>query len=179
VNLLCLSLQILQWYNFKELFWQYTECPRRKVNVLGGHSIGHSTQKLYKYTCPSLVSEIELFHCTVPILLIRMRYYILFLIPVFIVQVTKSVQFTKYNTFSKMPLSLSLHFATHVKTWRVACLSASRHYFSSVHFTLHRIPQTISNGLRPGDLGGQLMVLPWPIYRLGKVSLRCCTTSWV
>jgi hypothetical protein len=40
------------------------------------------------------VSEIELFHYTVPKLLIRKRYYVLFLIPVFIVQVTKLVQFT-------------------------------------------------------------------------------------
>jgi hypothetical protein len=40
------------------------------------------------------VSEIELFHCTVPKLLIGKRYYVLFLIPVFIVQVTKLVQFT-------------------------------------------------------------------------------------
>jgi hypothetical protein len=40
------------------------------------------------------VSEIELFHCTVPNLLIRKRYYVLFLILVFIVHVTKLVQFT-------------------------------------------------------------------------------------
>jgi hypothetical protein len=31
------------------------------------------------------VSEVEIFHCTFPKLLIRKRYYILFLIPVFIV----------------------------------------------------------------------------------------------
>jgi hypothetical protein len=37
------------------------------------------------------VSGIELFHCTAPKLLIRKRYYVLFLIPVFIVQVTKLV----------------------------------------------------------------------------------------
>jgi hypothetical protein len=36
----------------------------------------------------------DLFHCTVSKLLIRKRYYVLFLIPVFIVQVTKLVQFT-------------------------------------------------------------------------------------
>jgi hypothetical protein len=35
------------------------------------------------------VSEIELFYCTVPKLLKRKRYYVLFLIPVFIVQVIK------------------------------------------------------------------------------------------
>jgi hypothetical protein len=40
------------------------------------------------------VYEIKIFHCTVPKLLIRMRYYVLFLTPVFIVQVTKLVQFT-------------------------------------------------------------------------------------
>jgi hypothetical protein len=36
-----------------------------------------------------------------------------------------------------------------------------------------------SNEVRSGDLGGQLMVLPRPIHRLGKVSLRCCITSRV
>jgi hypothetical protein len=67
------------------------------VNFLGGHSIGHSKQKIvYVCTCVLFrtVSEIQLFHCTVPKLLIRKRHYVLFLIPVFIVQVTKLVQFT-------------------------------------------------------------------------------------
>jgi hypothetical protein len=59
-------------------------------------------------------SEIELFNCTIPKLLIRKRYYVLFLIPVFIVQVTKLVEFTKYKKFSKIPQSTSVHFATRV-----------------------------------------------------------------
>jgi hypothetical protein len=69
--------------------------PGGKVNILRGHSIGHSKQKngnarvLFR-----TVSEIEIFHCTVPKLLLRKRYYVLFLIPLFIVQVTKLVQFT-------------------------------------------------------------------------------------
>jgi hypothetical protein len=46
------------------------------------------------------VSDIELFHCTVPKLLIRKRYYVLFLIPVFTAQVTMLVQFACYNIFS-------------------------------------------------------------------------------
>jgi hypothetical protein len=57
------------------------------------------------------VSEIEIFHCTVPKLFIK-RYYVLFLIPVFIVQVIKLVQFSCYNTFSKIPPSTSMHSAT-------------------------------------------------------------------
>jgi hypothetical protein len=40
------------------------------------------------------VSEIEVFHCTVAKLLIRKRCYVLFLLSVFVVQVTKLVQFT-------------------------------------------------------------------------------------
>jgi hypothetical protein len=45
------------------------------------------------YTCVLFrtVSEIELFHWTLPKLLKRKRYYVLFLIPVFIAQVTKLV----------------------------------------------------------------------------------------
>jgi hypothetical protein len=65
--------------------------PGGKVSILGGHSIGHSKQKKCICTCVlfQTVSEIELFHCTLPKLLIRKRYYVLFLIPAFIVQVTK------------------------------------------------------------------------------------------
>ena len=36
-----------------------------------------------------------------------------------------------------------------------------------------------SNGVKSGDLGGQLMVLPRPIHLLGKVSLSCCITCRV
>jgi hypothetical protein len=42
-----------------------------------------------------------------------------------IVQVTKLVQFTQYNAFSKIPPSTSMQFATHVRTQHVARLSAS------------------------------------------------------
>ena len=48
--------------------------------------------------------------------------YVMFLIPVFIVQVTELVQFI---TFSKIPPSTAMHFATRVKTWRAVRLSAS------------------------------------------------------
>ena len=49
--------------------------------------------------------------------------YVLFLIPVFIVQVTELVQFTL--NVRKFHLSTSMHFATRVKTWRVVRPSAS------------------------------------------------------
>jgi hypothetical protein len=98
--------------------------PGGKANILGSHNIGHSKQKKCICTCFLFrtVSEIELFHRTVPKLFIRKRYYVLFLIPVFIAHVTKLVQFTQYNTFSKIPPSTSMHFATRVRTWRVARL---------------------------------------------------------
>jgi hypothetical protein len=52
--------------------------PGGKVNILGGHSIGHSKQKCM-CTCVLFrtVTEIELSHCTVPKLLIRKRCYVL------------------------------------------------------------------------------------------------------
>jgi hypothetical protein len=99
-----------------------------------------------KYRCPGrsifrTVSEIELFYCTVPKLLITKRYYVLFPIPIFIVEVTKLVQFTKYNTLSKIPQSTSMHFATHVRTWRVACLyseiAVSRKAFGIGHMYIY------------------------------------------
>jgi hypothetical protein len=41
--------------------------PGGKVNILEGHSIGHSKQRICTCTCVlfGTVSEIELFHCTV------------------------------------------------------------------------------------------------------------------
>jgi hypothetical protein len=50
------------------------------------------------------------------------RYYLQFLIPVFITQVKKVVQFTQYNTFSKILPSTSMHFGTPVRTRSVARL---------------------------------------------------------
>jgi hypothetical protein len=53
------------------------------------------TVKNCMYMCPLLTGfQDSVFHCTVPKLMIRKRYYILFLIPVFIVPVTQLVQFT-------------------------------------------------------------------------------------
>jgi hypothetical protein len=56
------------------------------------------------------------FHCTIPKSLIRKRCYVLFLIPVLIVQVTKLVHFTQHNSFSKSPPSTPMHFAARVRT---------------------------------------------------------------
>jgi hypothetical protein len=59
------------------------DVPGEKVNILGDHSIGHSKQKcICTYDLFRTVSEIELFHCTVPKLLMTKRYYALFLISV-------------------------------------------------------------------------------------------------
>jgi hypothetical protein len=67
-----------------------------KVSILGGHSIGHSKQN--KCICTRVlfrtVSERELINSTDAKWLIRKRYYVLFLTPVFVVQVTKLIQIT-------------------------------------------------------------------------------------
>jgi hypothetical protein len=55
----------------------YQDVRGGRVNILGGHSISHSKPKSVLFRT---VSKIELFHCAVPKLLIRNRYYILFLI---------------------------------------------------------------------------------------------------
>jgi hypothetical protein len=61
----------------RSIFWEVT------VSVILSNKI------VYVRTCILFrtVSEIKVFYCTVPKLLIRKKYYILFLIPVFIVQV--------------------------------------------------------------------------------------------
>jgi hypothetical protein len=94
--------------------------PGGKVDILGGHSIGRSKQKK-KYICTCVifrtVSERDLFHCIDAKLLIRRRHYVLFLLPVFIVQVTKLVQFTYVVQYIlKIPSSTSMHFATRGRT---------------------------------------------------------------
>ena len=89
-------------------------------------------------------------------------------------------------------------FIPRVRTWRVARQSSSlRHFMQAITSSMltsissrvstfllytpffiqpHR--QT-SNGVRSGDLGDQLKVLPRPIHLLGKVPMRCCITSRV
>ena len=103
-----------------------------------------------------------------------------------------------YNKCSKIPPSTSMHFATRVKTWCVVRLSASWCSFMQaiISSTLTSSSSCVSalflytslfikahkqksNGVKSGDLGGQLMVLPQLIHLLGKVSLRCCITCWV
>jgi hypothetical protein len=62
---------------------------------VGGHSFGHSKKKnIYIYKCltPNCFRP-RIIHCTAPKLLVRKRYYVLFLTAVFIVQVTKLVEF--------------------------------------------------------------------------------------
>ena len=99
---------------------------------------------------------------------------------------------TVYNKFSKIPPSTSMHFATRVKTWRVVRLCASWRSFMQaitssmltssssrvstffLHTSLYIKPhKQKSNGVKSGDLCGQLMAPPRPIHLLGKVSLRC------
>jgi hypothetical protein len=94
-----------------------------KISILGDHSIGHSKQeRVYVHLSCSERFWRQLFHCIIPKLLIRKRYYILFLIPVLTVQVKHLVRFPKYNTYSKIPPTTSMHFGTRVRTWRVARL---------------------------------------------------------
>jgi hypothetical protein len=42
--------------------WDIQSVPGGKVNILGGHSIGHSKQKVYTSILFGTVSERELFH---------------------------------------------------------------------------------------------------------------------
>ena len=105
---------------------------------------------------------------------------------------------TVYNKFSKIPPSTSRHFATSVRIWHLPRLRASwscslrattsimwSSSSSRVSTFLLHTPLFIqphkqkSNAVKSGDLGGQLIVLPRPIHRLGKVSMRCFLKSRV
>ena len=168
-----------------------TECLRRKDQ--------YSEQKIFIWTRVLFrtVSEIGLFECTTAKLLIRKRYYayVLFLIPVFIVQVAELVQFIiNVRKFHRQ------HQCTLQLVWSMACCSSecvlaflyasdniqyvNEQFVSCIHFFLYtslfiKPHKQKSNGVKSGDLGGQLLVLPWPIHLLGKVSLRCCITCQV
>jgi hypothetical protein len=62
------------------------DVPGGKVNILGVTESVIPSKIVHVHVS---YSEMELFHCTIPKLLIRNRYYVPFPIPVFIVQVTK------------------------------------------------------------------------------------------
>jgi hypothetical protein len=67
-------MQLRGWKSIdpKPEFRDIENVPGERVNTLGGHSIDYSKQKVYMYTCVLfLVSEIELFHCTVHCTLYR------------------------------------------------------------------------------------------------------------
>ena len=102
---------------------------------------------------------------------------------------------TIYNKCSKIPPSISMQFATLVACCSSECIlqflpagdniqCVNEQFVSCMHFFLYtslfiKPHKQKSNFFKPGDLGGQLMVLPRPIHLLGKVSLRCCITCRV
>jgi hypothetical protein len=99
----CLLWLRFSWFSLipPGKFWDSTSIrlrPNRSIYLPVYDSPYHST--LYRVSQeerPIFLEVIVLFHCTVPKSLLRKRYYVLLAVPVFIVQVTKLVQFTKYN----------------------------------------------------------------------------------
>jgi hypothetical protein len=67
--------------------------PEENYNILGGHSIDYSMEKLYMYMC-SLPNGFRHRAISLDNQLIRIIYYALFPIAVHIMQVTNLVQFT-------------------------------------------------------------------------------------
>ena len=171
-----------------------TGCPTRNVQYSGSSYYRSLKAKIFVWTCVLLrtFSKTELFECTTSKLLIRMLR--LRIISNTGICCLSDRVVTDYNKCSKIPPSTLMHFATRVKTWRVVRLSASWRSFmqaitSSVltssssrestffFYTLFFIKphKHKSNGVKSGDFGGQLMVLPRPIHLLGKVhSNPCC-----
>jgi hypothetical protein len=102
--------------------WFIQDIPEEKVNILKIILSVILRTKFYMNMCaiPNGFRDRAIFACTVAKLLIKKRYYLMFL--TFIVQVKN---FLIYNKFSKIPSSTSLHFATRVRTWHVARLISS------------------------------------------------------
>jgi hypothetical protein len=72
---------------------------------------------------PNVFQDRAISPCSCKILI--KRCFMLFIISVFVVQLTQSVHFTQHSGCSNIPPSTSVHFATRVRKWRVAGLSAS------------------------------------------------------
>jgi hypothetical protein len=83
------------------------------------------SKKLYMYMCsvPNGFQDRAISLCSCKILI--KKCFVLFIISVFIVQLTQSVHFTQHSACSNIPPSTSMHFAARVRTWRVAGLSSS------------------------------------------------------
>jgi hypothetical protein len=90
------------WSRVKSsLFWDKIQLRKTR-----GYPTVHGTSKLYNSVCLGINS--------VP------GGYISIL--GLIIQVSKLVHFTWYNTFSNIPPSTSMRFGARVRTWRVTCL---------------------------------------------------------
>jgi hypothetical protein len=113
---LCWALASLSlFFSFVMFFTQTVGFLRRVISPSQGRYLllGQDKHRINAHTDIHALSGIRAQDPSVgagevPKLLIRKRYYVLFLIPVFIVQATKLVQFTWYNT--------SMHFAARVRT---------------------------------------------------------------
>jgi hypothetical protein len=105
----------------KALICSIQGVPRGKVTIMGRHIIGHSKQQtVYVRVLFRTVSEIEIFHSTIPKLFIKKRYCVLFLIKL------NSVVLVRKRTIPterpQLVGEVSANFASRVRTGRVARL---------------------------------------------------------
>jgi hypothetical protein len=97
--------------------------PGGKVNILGGHSDGHSKQVLYMYLCPIpndfRDSDVSLYSCKI----VDKKKILRTVSNTGIYSPSDKVG-TVYLVLyiSKISPSTSMHFATRVRTWRVSRL---------------------------------------------------------
>jgi hypothetical protein len=90
--------------------------------------------------------------------------------------VIQLVQFTQYNTFSKILPSTSIHFATRVWTWRVArlysvqCTALSRKPFGMGHMYIYTSFCVEWQILWPPRI---LIFPPWTLCILCTMQLSC------
>jgi hypothetical protein len=96
-----------------------------------------------------MASETELFHCTVSKLLIRKRYCLLFKVPVLVVQMTKFIQLTKYNTrtFSETNSAININALCISCEDMICCLPVQ----CTVHVVL--LKSEIALSLKPFGIG--------------------------
>jgi hypothetical protein len=102
--------------------------PGGKVNILGGHRIGHSKQKLYTQMCaiPNILRNRAISPYSSKIV---DKKEILRPVSNTDIYCLSNKVGTVYLVFLKIPTSKSMHFATRVRTWRVARLY-SVHFFA-------------------------------------------------
>jgi hypothetical protein len=139
--------------SFYAIFFVHIQnVPGGRINILGCHSIVHSKQKICMYICPVPKGFRDWTISPYSSKIIDNKEILRIVSnTVFTVQVTKWVQFTHYNTFSRIPLSTSMHFATRMRTSHSNSIEHILHLWRCAEFLKTLLQCHYQQSQRPTD----------------------------